>query len=469
MRSFFLYNLEVFLCLGVFYLFYHFSLNKETNHQFVRAYLVSALLISFVIPFAQLNAFSSNISEIVPTFTIPEFSVYAGKPDTSIVVVNSDTRIYWTLFYSITCIILLIGFIKEFLKIAKIQKTHQTKVEYFEGYKVIIHRTKFPTFSFIKTIYLSGDDIDPANSKHKILLHELSHIKGAHSIDVIFIELLRIFFWFNPMVYLFKNALILSHEYIADQYSVTKGDQQNYVNLLVNQTLSNLGLSLGSHFGRKSGILSKWPWARSFSFNKSQTLKRIKMIKSRRKMNKLKYLIPVFAIAVATIIVSCVEDDNLSEIEEEASAIKVSSTELEIEDANEIFSIVEEKPLFPGGDAAMFRYLGKNIEYPLSARNNKIQGRVFVQFIVNEDGSLSDIKVIKGLSEELNNGAVRVVSEMPLWTAGRQRGKEVNVRMVLPIYFKLHGEDFDGDSQNHTIELEVEGELMDGLAVTSYK
>lgn len=465
MRPFLIYNFEVFLCLVVFYLFYYFGLKKETHHQFVRVYLVIALLISFAIPFVQPDIFSYNISGIVPTVIIPEFSVTTN--DYSEITTNNLGAVnYWIVFYSSICTLFLAVFIREFIKIIKVKKASKSEIEFFEGYKVLVHCTKFPTFSFMRTIYLSNNDLNPENSKQKILLHELSHIKGAHSIDIIFIELLRVIFWFNPLVYLFKNALTLSHEYIADQYSVRRGDQQKYVNLLINQTLSNLGLSLGSHFGRKSGILSKWSWAKSFSSNKSQTLKRIKMIKNKRKMNKLKYLIPVFALAIAAIIVSCVEDNSLSEIEEQVSA-NIVKDEIEIEEVNEVFLIVEDKPEYPGGNEAMYKYLGKNIDYPMSARNDNIQGRVFIQFIVNEDGSLCDIQVLKGLSDDLNREAIRVVSGMPLWTSGRKNDKEVKVKMVLPIFFKLHGVDLDGTSNEYTSEIEIEGKLMDGLAVTA--
>lgn len=444
MRSLLIYNLEVFLCLAVFYLFYQVSLKKETNHQFIRTYLLSSLLFSFAIPFLNLGLFSVNLSGVMPTIHIPEFAVSASQSsemaDVRILSENS-----WFIFYSIVCIFFFTGLIREFLKIVNVKSNTSSEVEFFEGYQVIIHKTKLPTFSFMKTIYLSSDDLNPETSKQKILLHELSHIKGAHSIDILLIELIKIVFWFNPMVYLYKNALTLSHEYIADQYSVERGDQQNYVNLLVDQTLSNLGLSLGSHFGRKSGILSEWPWARSFSFNKSQTLKRIKMIKNKRKMNKLKYLIPVFAVVIAAIIVSCVEDKSFTEIENQVSVAPfIQKTSVKTETSDDVFLIVDDKPEYAGGLEAMYNYLASNIKYPAQAQELGIEGKVFVQLIINEDGSLSDIKTIKGIGAGCDAEALRVIKNMPDWLPGKQDGQTVKVRMVLPIHFKL------GDSKVQT-------------------
>ena len=466
MNSFLIYNLEVFLCLAVFYLFYQVSLKKETNHQFIRTYLMSSLLISFVIPFLNSGLFPINVSEIIPMVQIPEFTVNANS-----IIETADNQIFpggnWLILYSFVCVLLLTGLTREFLKIVKVKKHKKSEVEFFEGYKVIIHKTKFPTFSFMKTIYLSTDDLNPENSKQKILLHELSHIKGAHSIDILLIELIKIFFWFNPMIYLYKNALILSHEYIADQFSVARGDQQKYVNLLVSQTLSNLGLSLGSHFGRKSGILSEWPWAKSFSFNKSQTLKRIKMIKNKKKMNKLKYLIPVFAVVIAAIVVSCVQDENLTKLEEQVSStVKGQQTTVEIESASDsIFVRVEEKPEFNGGLDAMYKYLGKNIEYPAQAKRLGIEGRVFVQFIINEDGSMSDIQAVKGIGAGCDAEAVRVIRNMPNWQPGRNNGQNVKVRMVIPIFFKLDG----SEVKHKKISEKNKEKAMEELVVVSYK
>ncbi len=110
----------------------------------------------------------------------------------------------------------------------------------------------------------------------------------------------------------------------------------------------------------------------------------------------------------------------------------------EEEEVEEIFTIVEDKPGFPGGDAAMYQYLGKNINYPSQARRMGIEGRVFVQFVVNQDGSISDVQAIKGIGAGCDEEAERVIKSMPKWKPGKQRGRAVKVRMVLPVFFKLN-------------------------------
>jgi len=110
----------------------------------------------------------------------------------------------------------------------------------------------------------------------------------------------------------------------------------------------------------------------------------------------------------------------------------------EEEVADEIFTIVEDKPEFPGGEAAFYAYVGKNMKYPTTARRMGIEGRVFVQFIVDKAGNITNVEVIRGIGAGCDEEAARVVKECPKWKAGKQRGQPVKVKMVLPITFKLN-------------------------------
>ena len=103
-----------------------------------------------------------------------------------------------------------------------------------------------------------------------------------------------------------------------------------------------------------------------------------------------------------------------------------------------VFDVVEVMPQFPGGQIAMLQYLMKNIKYPEQAMKEGIQGRVTVRFIVEKDGSISDVKPILSVHPLLNKEAVRVVESMPKWTPGKQNGKPVRVRFNVPVMFKLN-------------------------------
>ena len=102
-----------------------------------------------------------------------------------------------------------------------------------------------------------------------------------------------------------------------------------------------------------------------------------------------------------------------------------------------VFDVVEVMPQFPGGQIAMLQYIMKNIKYPEQAMKEGIQGRVTVRFIVEKDGSISDVKPILSVHPLLNKEAVRVVESMPKWTPGKHNGKPVRVRFNLPVMFKL--------------------------------
>lgn len=106
-------------------------------------------------------------------------------------------------------------------------------------------------------------------------------------------------------------------------------------------------------------------------------------------------------------------------------------------DEGEVFEVVEQSPMFPGGMDELTKWLGKNLKYPASAQENGIQGRVLVQFVVNKDGSIVEPKVIKSVDAALDKEALRVVSAMPKWQPGKQRGKTVRVRYTLPVTFRL--------------------------------
>lgn len=142
--------------------------------------------------------------------------------------------------------------------------------------------------------------------------------------------------------------------------------------------------------------------------------------------------------------------DNDAEIEESVIASTEDQTEyIDISDFETIqveeepeeeapFMVVEDMPEFPGGTAALLEYLRKNIKYPSICRENGIQGRVLIQFIVNKDGSIVDPEVVKPVNPYLDKEALRVISTMPSWKPGSQRGKPVRVKFTVPVNFKLN-------------------------------
>lgn len=149
-----------------------------------------------------------------------------------------------------------------------------------------------------------------------------------------------------------------------------------------------------------------------------------------------------------TTILEIVEDD--VEIEDELIIDAEADQETEIEEytpimteeeeveEEEIFTVVEQQPSFPGGERARIKYLQQNIEYPQMARESGISGTVYVSFVVEKNGKITDVQVLRGIGGGCDKEAIRVVKNMPKWNAGKQRGKPVRVRFNMPIRFTLH-------------------------------
>ena len=136
-----------------------------------------------------------------------------------------------------------------------------------------------------------------------------------------------------------------------------------------------------------------------------------------------------------------IEETTIASTDDQAEFVEISEdvpiVVEEPEEEQQIFQVVEDMPEFPGGTQALLQYLKKNIKYPTICQEQGIQGRVVVQFVVNKDGSIVDREVIKPINPYLDKEALRVVSTMPKWKPGSQRGKPVRVKFTLPVQFKL--------------------------------
>lgn len=137
-------------------------------------------------------------------------------------------------------------------------------------------------------------------------------------------------------------------------------------------------------------------------------------------------------VEVASVNINTEDDKN-----KEVVIAPVASAPIQEEDEQVVFQVVEKMPSFPGGDVALFKFLGDNVKYPVIAQENGVQGRVICQFVVNKDGSIVDVEVVRSVDPSLDKEAIRVIKSMPKWSPGQQRGKPVRVKYTLPVNFKL--------------------------------
>ncbi|MCR5050959.1 MAG: energy transducer TonB [Paludibacteraceae bacterium] len=146
-------------------------------------------------------------------------------------------------------------------------------------------------------------------------------------------------------------------------------------------------------------------------------------------------------------VLNVVEDDKEvesievnTEDDKEVEVVIAAPVEAPVEEEEEevVFVVVESMPEFPGGQQALFKYLSENVKYPVIAQENGIQGRVICQFVVNKDGSIVEVEVVRsGGDPSLDKEAIRVIKSMPKWKPGKQRGKAVRVKYTVPVNFKL--------------------------------
>lgn len=489
------YLIEANLGLVAFLIFYVLMLRNETNFTFKRWFLLAGVAASLLFPLIKFPLAGNSlpsIDRVVEPYLLPEVVIIGsgkaaetfGSPLTVVAAIK------W-LYLSVAGLLLL-AFGLKFSRVVKYIRS--SVVTYRQGkFNIIESVNPLPTFSFFHHIFIGNASIFSAEEKKDIIAHEITHATKFHSLDMLLVEFLNIFFWFNPAVYYYKRILNNIHEFQVDELVTQHTDVNQYCSLLAKVALLSADFPLASHF------------------NNSLTLKRIAM------MNTLKTKISTWKIAILAswvsglfLFVACqdqvvsdlvknnmtmtqtsdfppkvVEDIRLYKekhleqsddgsftyitgdieevkklaansyagqsivntylLEEKGAAglllHDISHYAPQLTDRNtageEIFTIVEEPASPVGGMNEFFGYIAKNMNYPASARQAGIEGKVFVEFVVYEDGSIHDVKLKKGIQADCDREAARVVAGAAPWNPGRQRGKAVKQRMVMPILFKL--------------------------------
>lgn len=438
------YFIKTGCCLAVFYLFYKWLLSKDTFHHFNRFVLISLLLISAALPFVQINLHT----------TIQQAQFMIGNLMMEVVdETNSTPTFQWQWLLIITyltgCLCYATITLISYLKLYK-------TIHYFPSktltdnsrIRLILTNKDVSCFSWMNYIVISKTDYK--ENGDAIITHEKAHIHYMHSIDILIADICIMFQWFNPAAWLIKKELQNIHEFEADEAVLKAGIcAKNYQLLLIKKAVGTRLYSMAN------------------SFNHSSLKKRITMM-LKRKSNpwarlKYAYILPLAAISVATLANAKVSEplNALSEVKvsdlsdyliqksEKSNAVAIKTPYLSLPETqkpqkkikfarpNIVYDMVEKQPEYPGGVAAMLRYLSANIKYPTSAKQKGVEGKVIVQFVVDRTGTIRDCKVLRSIDTDLDKEAIRVVRNMPKWTPGMQKGEKVSVKYTLPISFQL--------------------------------
>ncbi len=498
MNSIINYLIEVNLGLVFLYGIYWALLKNETAFHVKRFYLVASILFSLVFPLISIsvdrNSIIPSLSNSIPTYWLPEIVITAEGTAIS----QPAPFVYWTwvtaLYLGVATLLVLLLFVRIGNMIRLFQKSrHYT----WKKYTIAESEKVTGVFSFFQFIFLPPVNVLDTEERQEILQHEEIHIQQFHSFDILLIHFLEIICWFNPIIKAYKVSLVQVHEFEADACSVEGKDVNRYCSLLAKVALQQNGFVLANHFTNSFTLkritmmktvrkkISKWKMTvsiltgliffivvacqdqvmsdiREMGQNSSMALDY--PLEVQQALDKMKALNPEAEFIVIemneegkkTMAKLDSDTDFVNQIQE-MSVIKPTESETafiilrkgdrmntlaDITKSNdEVFTIVEESAEPKGGMEEFYRHLATVITYPTEARQKGIEGRVFVEFIVNTDGSISDVVVIKGIGSGCDEEAARVVALANPWNPGKQKGQVVRQRMVVPIIFKLSNSD----------------------------
>ena len=337
-----------------------------------------------------------------------------------------------------------------------------SRVEKKEGIKLHVLKGKGSPFSFFRWIFVYPQTLE-GGQLHEVLVHECTHARGYHSLDSVFSELFSIVCWFNPFAWLMKQEVRINLEYLADESVLADGNARKSYQYHL------LGLAYRKPI-RSAEIAN--------NFNLLPLKKRIKMMNKRRtrEIGKAKYLL--FAPLVgALLMVSNIEtvaremNEHMSEglsrqvgtetlsattnlstwgVEElnslpqkpktKKKTTKQAATDKSKSVANpnrKVYDDAEKMPEYRGGLREFYKFLGMNMKYPKTAVAAKKEGTVIVGFVIEEDGTVANVKILKAVDPELDAEALKAVSASPKWIPATVDGKPVAMNFVVPVKFNI--------------------------------
>ncbi|MBX2969351.1 MAG: TonB family protein [Cyclobacteriaceae bacterium] len=487
------YIVEANIGLLLFLLLYKALLSKETQFSYRRFYLLGGLLLSLLFPWLTIGA----PVDMVPTLseTLPDHWLPATLEQPQNTAVHSTFNFWEFAFwiYGSVALLLFIRFVYQIIMLIRESEKAKTSLPVIE-----VDNSSFIAFSFFKLVFISkAFNLNEAD-KQRILQHEQVHIRKWHSVDMVLIELVRILFWFNPLLSYYKKEMSMVHEFEADEVASGNEHQDQYCSLLARSAIESSGYALANHF------------------NNSLTLKRITMIRTlKQKVKQWKTGIVFLFVSILFLGIACqdqiaAEMNGLSQtttvagdfpdhllpvveqIKKENPGIKLMYVEAEsineekirslnpnkilhtshtrnmddkgniiserveliiktddsisqlgdmTKSDDDVFLVVEANASPIGGMTALYEAINRELKFPEQAVKMGIEGKVFIEIIIEPDGSTSNHRPLKGIGAGCDEEAVRAIKAANVkWNPGKQRGVAVRQKFVIPITFTLSGD-----------------------------
>lgn len=422
-----IYLLKSALLLALLYGCFALLLSRETFHRFNRLALLCVLLASLVLPAIQLSMKKPDFlcyeqTEATPIVLQEADELQATDVQGEVLTTRSDNGMPLTTILSILYIagvlVSIIMFLRQLFQFQQEAKAGK-RIKDEWGNTIVILDSDMAPYSFFNYIIISATDYE--QQRQLILAHEQAHIRLRHSWDLMLLQLVAILQWFNPFVYLLGRDLKAVHEYEADSAVLQLGiDAKRYQLLLVTKAVGNRLQTVVNNLSHHS------------------LKKRITMM---HKSNSNRWLMVKGAILPALMALALVayakpKSEAVADLATDVPNITTPTFAFMPDD--KIYEVVEVNAEFPGGTDACYKWLADHIQYPAEAQKDGIQGRVLVNFVVEQDGSITQAKAVRSPHESLTKEALRVVNAMPKWKPAQNGGKNVSSRFILPISFKLN-------------------------------
>ena len=490
----FAYLLKVNVAFVLFYAFYRLFFYKDTFFKLRRAILLAFFGLALFYPLLNIQDWvrqQEPIADVIYMYSamLPEATAKAdaaASVDWYGWLLGSLGFIYWGI------VAFLCGrFLVQLSSILWLAHTSE---------RVVIHETPVYAlrkaagpFSFFRMVFLHPESHSDKETD-EILTHECTHVSQWHSIDVILSEMMCMACWFNPFVWLLKREVRHNLEYLADNTVIQSGyDSKSYqyhlLGLAHHQSVTTLYNSFNVlHLKNRIMMMNK---KRSPGIVRTKYLIFIPLVGILMLLSNIEAvarltvrlaneatvsnaMVTATGILVdetgqpligASVVVKGGKERTITdrkgafslevpanailrcsyqgrESQEVLAADMTNNTHLSLSSKSremneQVFTVVEKMPSFPGGDAELLKYIATNIKYPKESQDNGEQGRVICSFIVGRDGSVNNPEGLRGVTPLLNEEAVRVINTMPRWNPGMQRGKAVAVKYTVPITFRL--------------------------------
>lgn len=426
MKSTLVYLLQVIIASGILYSYYHFFLRNKKFHGYNRYYLLAATLISISVPFLKIPVYFNSYSDFPVIYKVlAEVKISNSK------VTATPNSLSWQMILSAFYIsVTLIAFTKLIVSLIRIFKIiHRNKAIKIDNFLLVSTKAQGTPFSFCNWLFWDNTISIDSEKGRQILQHEIFHIRQKHSIDVIYLECLSALFWINPFFIRIKKEIKAIHEFSADEFAMKTSNKLEYAELLL-----------------QCAFQTNQQFVNPFFHN--QIKRRIAMITNSSKPShqylRKAMVLPVVFVALAIVAVNCKAKDTYQEIDQQKEAKNPVSLADKKESvtaiaSDKVYEKVEVEPSFPNGDAGWRKFLEKNINASVPVDNQAPSGSYmcWVQFIVDNEGHISDIKPLTNHGYGMEQEVIRIMKLSPNWVPGSDNGIAVKAYRKQPVTFVI--------------------------------